>query len=186
MSNEVSARVIDERMPQSAVLLANIKRTMAITAARNWLTFAAAQQIRALLSQLIGKPVDERFLLIPPFYTAGGDEIRIGKNVFIIQDCAFYDLGSLDITDDVLIGPSVSIITAGHPLEASRRRAATTGKPIAIGRHARVAAGAALIGGITGCGCDHPAPFRHLRPIDARCCAGGTHLSAAPSSVPTP
>lgn len=186
MSNEVNARVIDERMPQSAALLVNIKRTMAITAARNGLTFAAAQQIQALLSQLIGKPVDERFLLIPPFYTAGGDEIRIGKNVFINQACASYDLGGLDITDDVLIGPSVSIITAGHPLAASRRRAVTTGKPIAIGRNVWVAAGAALIGGITGCGWDHPAPFRHLRPIDARCCAGGAHLSAAPSSVPIP
>ena len=54
-------------------------------------------------------------ILIPPFYTAGGDEIRVGRNVFVNQNCTFYDLGGLDIADDVMIGPNVSIITAGHP-----------------------------------------------------------------------
>jgi acetyltransferase-like isoleucine patch superfamily enzyme len=49
-------------------------------------------------------------LLIPPFYTAGGDEIRVGRNVFVNQNCTFYDLGGLDIADDVMIGPNVSII----------------------------------------------------------------------------
>jgi acetyltransferase-like isoleucine patch superfamily enzyme len=70
--------------------------------------------IRALFSELIGKTVDERFLLIPPFYTTGGDEIRVGQNVFINQNCTFYDLGGLDVGDDVMIGPNVSLITSGH------------------------------------------------------------------------
>ena len=54
-------------------MLANVKRAMAITAALNRLTFDDADEIRALFSELIGKKVDESFLLIPPFYTAGGD-----------------------------------------------------------------------------------------------------------------
>src|SRR3546814_12730401 len=78
--------------------------------------------------------VDESFLLIPPFYTAHGTEIRVGRNVFVNQNCTFYDLGGLDIADDVLIGPNVSLITTGHPLEPSQRRAVTNGKPIKIGR----------------------------------------------------
>ena len=36
--------------------------------------------------------------------------------------------GGLDIADDVMIGPNVSIITAGHPLEPSQRRAAANWK----------------------------------------------------------
>lgn len=52
---------------------ANVKRAMAITARLNRLTFDDADEIRALFSELIGKKVDESFLLIPPFYTAGGD-----------------------------------------------------------------------------------------------------------------
>ncbi len=149
MSSEGNAKVIDGKTPESAAMLANVRRAMAITAALNRLTFTDAEQIRALFSQLIGKTVDESFLLIPPFYTAGGDEIRVGKNVFINQNCTFYDLGGLDIADDVMIGPNVSIITAGHPLAASRRRTVTIGKPIAIKRSVWIAAGATIIGGVT-------------------------------------
>jgi len=49
----------------------------------------------------------------------------------------------------VLIGPNVSLITSGHPLEPSRRRAFTTAKPIVIERNVWIAAGATVIGGVT-------------------------------------
>jgi acetyltransferase-like isoleucine patch superfamily enzyme len=149
MSNDDGAKIIHRRTPESAAMLANVKRAMAITAALNRLTFNDADEIRALFGQLIGKKVDESFLLIPPFYTAGGDEISVGRNVFINQNCTFYDLGGLDIADDVMIGPNVNIITAGHPLEPSRRRAATIGTPIVIERNVWIAAGATIIGGVT-------------------------------------
>ena len=149
MSNEDGTRIIYRRTPESAAMLANVKRAMAITAKLNRLTFDDADEIRTLFSQLTGKKVDESFLLIPPFYTAGGDEIRVGHNVFVNQNCTFYDLGGLDIADDVMIGPNVSIITAGHPLEPSQRRAATIGRPIVIERNAWIAAGATIVGGVT-------------------------------------
>ena len=148
MSNEDGARIIYRRTPESAAMLANVRRAMAITAELNRLTFNDADEIRALFSQLISKKVDESFLLIPPFYTAGGDEIRVGHNVFVNQNCTFYDLGGLDIADDVMIGPNVSIITAGHPLDPLQRRA-TIGKPISIERNVWIAAGATIIGGVT-------------------------------------
>jgi acetyltransferase-like isoleucine patch superfamily enzyme len=130
-------------------MAANVKRAMAITSKLNRLTYDDADEIRALFSELIGKEVDETFLLIPPFFTTGGDEIRVGRNVFVNQNCTFYDLGGLDIADDVMIGPNVSIITSGHPLEPSQRRTTTLGKPIVIERNVWIAAGATIIGGIT-------------------------------------
>jgi acetyltransferase-like isoleucine patch superfamily enzyme len=149
MSNEDGTKIIYRRTPESAAMLANVKRAMAITATLNRLTFNDADEIRALFSQLIGKTVDESFLLIPPFYTAGGDEIRVGHNVFVNQNCTFYDLGGLDIADDVMIGPNVSIITTGHPIEPSQRRASVIAKPIVIERNVWIAAGAIIIGGVT-------------------------------------
>lgn len=149
MSNKTVAKIIHRRTPESAAMLANVKRAMAITAALNRLTFDDADEIRALFSELIGKKVDESFLLIPPFYTAGGNEIRVGHNVFVNQNCTFYDLGGLDIGDDVMIGPNVSLITTGHSLEPSQRRAITIGKPIVIERNVWIAAGATIIGGVT-------------------------------------
>ena len=101
---------------------------MAITAKLNRLTFNDADEVRALFSELIGKKVDESFLLIPPFYTAHGNEIRVGRNVFVNQNCTFYDLGGLDIADEVLVGPNVSIITMrGIRSKPSQRRAVTIG-----------------------------------------------------------
>ena len=149
MSSAEGAKVIYRGTPESAAMLANVKRAMVITAALNRLTFNDADEIRALFSELIGKKVDESFFLIPPFYTAGGDEIRVGRDVFVNQNCTFYDLGGLDIADEVMIGPNVSIITAGHALEPSQRRAATIGKPIVIERNVWIAAGATIVGGVT-------------------------------------
>jgi acetyltransferase-like isoleucine patch superfamily enzyme len=149
MSNEDGTTIIYRGTPESAAMLANVKRAMAITATLNRLTFNDTDEIRALFSELIGRKVDESFLLIPPFYTVGGNEIRVGRNVFVNQNCTFYDLGCLDIGDDVLIGPYVSIITTGHPLEPSQRHAVTIGKPIAIERNVWIAAGATVIGGVT-------------------------------------
>lgn len=148
MSNS-GIRTIHRRTPESAAMVANTRRAMAITARLNRLTFDDVAEIRALFSELIGKPVDEGFMLIPPFYTAGGDEIRVGRNVFINQNCTLYDLGGLDIGDDVMIGPNVSIITAGHPLAPSLRRSVTIGNPIVIGRNVWIGTGAIVIGGVT-------------------------------------
>ncbi len=149
MANDDRTKIIPRSTPESAAMLANVKRAMAITANLNRLTFDDADEVRALFSDLIGKKVDGSFLLIPPFYTAGGLDISVGRNVFINQNCTFYDLGGIDIAGDVMIGPNVSIITSGHPVEPSRRRALTIAKPIAIERNVWIAAGATIVGGVT-------------------------------------
>lgn len=149
MANDDRSLIIPRRTPESAAMTANIKRAMTITAALNRLTFNDAAEVRALFSELIGKTVDDSFLLIPPFYTTGGPEISVGRNVFVNQNCTFYDLGGLSIADDVMIGPNVSLITSGHPIEPSRRRDFVTAKPIVIERNVWIAAGATVIGGVT-------------------------------------
>jgi len=130
-------------------MLASVKRAMAITANLNRLTFNDADEVRALFSDLISKKVDDSFLLIPPFYTTGGLDITVGRNVFVNQNCTFYDLGGLDIADDVMIGPNVSIITSGHPIEPSQRQAFVVAKPVVIQRNVWIAACATIIGGVT-------------------------------------
>ena len=77
----------------------------------------------------IGRRWTTAFLLIPPFYTTGGVDISVGHNAFVNQKCTFYDLGGLDIADDVMIGLNVSIITSGHPIEPCQRRAYVIANP---------------------------------------------------------
>jgi acetyltransferase-like isoleucine patch superfamily enzyme len=149
MANDARTKRILRRTPESAAMLTNVKRAMTITAHLNRLTFNDADEVRALFGKLIGKKVDDSFFLIPPFYTTGGPEISVGRNVFINQNCTFYDLGGLEIADDVMIGPNVSIITSGHPIEPSQRRDFVIGKPIVIERNVWIAAGVTIIGGVT-------------------------------------
>ena len=140
---------IPRRTAQSAAMVASVKRAMAITPVLNRLTFADSDEIRSVFSDLIGQPLDQSFALIPPFYTTGGENIRIGHHVFINQNCTMYDQGGIDIGDDVLIGPNVSLITSGHPVAPSQRHASVTASPIVIGNNVWLAAGVTVIGGVT-------------------------------------
>ena len=149
MTNSDRIVKIRRRTPESAAMLANVERAMAITANLNRLTLGDAIEVRALFSELIRKKVDDSFLLIQPFYTTCGVDISVGRSVFVNQNCTFYDLGGLDIADDVMIGPNVSIIASGHPIDPYQRRAFVIAKPIAIERNVWIAAGATIIGGVT-------------------------------------
>ena len=149
MPNEDKTRLIARRTPESAAMTANIQRAATITATLNRLTFNDAEQVRGLFSELIGRKVDDGFFLIPPFYTTGGPDMTIGRNVFVNQNCTFYDLGGLEIGDDVMIGPNVSLITSGHPIAPSQRRAEVTAAPIKIERNVWIAANVTVIGGVT-------------------------------------
>ena len=65
MANDDHAKIIPSRTPESAAMLANVKRAMAITATLNRLTFNDADEIRALFSDLIGKKVDDELSIDP-------------------------------------------------------------------------------------------------------------------------
>src|SRR5260370_34272283 len=92
MANDDRTKIIPRRTPESAAMLANVERAMAITANLNRLTLNDADEVRALFSDLIGKKVDDSFLLIPPFYATGGTDIIVGRKVFVNPDCTFFAL----------------------------------------------------------------------------------------------
>lgn len=149
MSDVEHTKIIYSKTIESAKMVENTKQAMELTAKINLLTFNDEDKVRKLFSELIGKKVDDNFFLLPPFYTSGGTEISIGHNVFINQNCTFYDLGGINIADNVMIGPNVSIITSSHPIEYSKRRSITVGKPIVIEKNVWIAANAIIIGGVT-------------------------------------
>jgi len=149
MSNDRGAKMIRRGTPESRAFAENTKRAMALTPVINRLTFDDAEEIRVRFSELTGRKVDDHFRLIPPFYTACGLEIRVGRRVFINQNCTIYDFAEISIGDDVMIGPNVSLLSAGHPVAPSERNAYLVGDPIVIERNVWIAAGATIIGGVT-------------------------------------
>ena len=54
-------------------------------------------KVREIFGQLTGRKVDDTFTLIPPFYSAYGLDLRVGRRVLINQCCTIYDMGGVDI-----------------------------------------------------------------------------------------
>ena len=106
------------------------------------------EELAALFSELIGKPVGEGFGLFPPFYTDFGKNITIGKNVFINAGCKFQDQGGIIIEDDALIGHAVILATLNHGL-APEKRQQLHPAPIHIKKGVWIGAGAIVTQGVT-------------------------------------
>ena len=58
------------------------QEALKITAELN-ASYHTPEEIRALMSQLTGKPVDDTFAMFPPFYSDFGKNITLGKGAFI-------------------------------------------------------------------------------------------------------
>lgn len=101
-----------------------------------------------LFSRLTGKIVDSSFGLFPPFYTDYGQNISIGKKVFINSGCCFQDQGGIEIGDNVLIGQQVVLATLNHYLQPDKR-ANMLPSPIKIGNDVWIGAHATILPGIT-------------------------------------
>ena len=106
------------------------------------------EELRALFSKLIGRPVDETFGLFPPFYTDCGKNIHIGKNVFINMGCKFQDQGGIYIGDGSLIGHNVVLATLNHA-KSPKDRSTMIPAPIHIGKHVWIGANATVLPGVT-------------------------------------
>ncbi len=106
------------------------------------------EELAELFSQLIGKPVGEKFGLFPPFYTDFGKNITIGKNVFINSDCKFQDQGGITIDDGALIGHGVVLATLNHDMDPAKRQQLHPA-PIHIGKCVWIGANATITGGVT-------------------------------------
>ena len=106
------------------------------------------EELRALFSQLIGRPVDESFGLFPPFYTDCGKNIHIGKNVFINMGCKFQDQGGIFIGDGALIGHNVVLATLNHA-KSPQNRSSMLPAPIHIGENVWIGANATVLPGVT-------------------------------------
>ncbi|MBL3698529.1 DapH/DapD/GlmU-related protein [Leucobacter luti] len=126
-----------------------VQRAISLTEQLNRLPYADQDGIRAHWAELTGQAVDESFHLIPPVYSDHGVRTRVGRNVFVNQGCRFNDIGGIEIGDDAMLGPGVSLVTAGHPVDPATRRGAVTSAPIVIGRNVWIGASATILQGVT-------------------------------------
>ncbi len=111
-------------------------------------SYHTPEEIRQIMSEIIGKPVDETFRLFPPFYTDCGKNITIGKNVFINSACHFQDQGGVTIEDGCLIGPQVEFATINHGQDPAHR-SDNHFAPIHLKKGVWIGAHATILPGVT-------------------------------------
>ncbi|WP_019201019.1 DapH/DapD/GlmU-related protein [Tsukamurella sp. 1534] len=126
-----------------------VQRAIRLTERLNTIPYDEQERIREAWSELTGREVDETFRLIPPVYSDHGINITTGKDVFVNQGCRFNDIGGITIGDQVMLGPDVSLISSGHPLDPATRRHGITSAPIVLGRNVWIGASAMVMQGVT-------------------------------------
>ena len=95
------------------------KKLYRLNVTTDWSDFPAQQeQVRALFGRTGKNPV-----VTPPFYCDYGCNIEVGDNFYANFNCTITDVARVQIGDNVMLGPNVTICTAGHPVhpEQSRR-----------------------------------------------------------------
>ncbi|GAB3631917.1 sugar O-acetyltransferase [Microbacterium shaanxiense] len=142
-----SGRTITGDSPLHEIMHRTSQDAMRITGELNG-GYREPAEVRALLSRLIGKPVDETVTVFPPFSSDFGRNITLGKRIFINAGCKFQDQGGISIGDDCLIGHNVVIATLNHDLAPSRR-ADMHPAPVSIGRNVWIGANATILAGVT-------------------------------------
>ena len=106
------------------------------------------EELRALMSRLVGYKVDDGFRLFPPVYTDFGKNIKIGKDVFVNSGCCFQDQGGVTLGDGCLVGHNVVFATLDHD-KRPERRGDMTAAPIVVGNDVWIGAHATILKGVT-------------------------------------
>ncbi|HEY0225888.1 MAG TPA: sugar O-acetyltransferase [Mycobacterium sp.] len=121
---------------------------MDLTSRLNVLPFSDVDARNALLGEILGRPLPETVTIYPPFYCDHGLGIEFGEHVFVNQGCSFLDIGGITIGDRVLVGPMVTLSTAGHPVALAERRNGITMAPIVIESDVWIGAAATVTPGV--------------------------------------
>lgn len=128
----------------------------------------------SIINKLLGYQPDNLELL-SPFTCDYGNNIVLGKNVFINSNCYFMDGAKITVGDNVFIGPSCGFYTANHPLDyQTRNQGIEQALPILIGNNVWLGGNVIVLPGVEiGDGCVIGAGSVVTKDIEANSVATG-------------
>lgn len=144
-----SGRLMRIHSPEFQAMADRVLQVTALTSRLNVLPFDDEAGKAALLEQILGRPLPARLTIYPPFYTDHGLHLELGERVFINQGCTFLDYAGIRIAERVMIGPQVTFITGGHPVDPADRALYLTGAPIDVAENVWIGAGATILPGVS-------------------------------------
>lgn len=141
----------------------------------------------AMLRDMFAELGEDCYIEPPLYANWGGRHVHFGRHIYVNFHLTLVDDTHIYVGDDTMIGPNVTLASAGHPIHpALRERQYQYNLPVRIGRNCWIGAGAVLLPGVSvgddtviGAGSvvtkDIPAgvvavgnPCRVLRAIDER------------------
>lgn len=143
------ARLMPIRSAEFQAMSERVLRVTELTSRLNVLPFADETGKAELFEQILGRPLPERVTIYPPFYTDHGLNLQLSERVFINQGCTFLDYAGIRIGRRTMIGPKVTFITSGHPVDPEERRLYLTGEPIDVAENVWIGAGATILPGVS-------------------------------------
>ena len=111
---------------------------------------AEAEKRAALIKEMFAE-AGEGCYIEPPFRANwGGKHVRLGNYVYANFNLTLVDDGHIDIGDNVMFAPNVTVITATHPvLPALREKGLQFNVDVKICNNVWIGAGAIIMPGIT-------------------------------------
>lgn len=88
----------------------------------------------------------------PPMHANfGGKNVWIGDNFYANFNLVLVDDGKIEIGNNVMVGPNVTIATAEHPLKAEERNSENNqrNRPVKIGNNVWIGASVTILPGVT-------------------------------------
>ena len=113
------------------------------------------QEQQSALKELLGTELPEGLTVLSPVYFDYGKYTHFGKSTFVNHGCYFMDGGTIEIGENVFIGPFCGFYTASHPINHSdRNKGLERALPIKVGDNCWFGANVSVMQGVTiGAGC---------------------------------
>ena len=104
---------------------------------------------QALMKEMFAE-IGEGCYIEPPFYAnMGAGHVHFGNNVYCNCGVTMVDDTHIYVGDNTMIGPNVTVATAGHPiLPELREKGYQYNAPVRIGRNCWIGAGAVILPGV--------------------------------------
>ena len=109
-------------------------------------TMPFTEEYNALLKDLFGDKLGEGCFIQPGLTGVCFDHVKIGRNVFIMNNCLMMSRGGITIEDGAMIAANAQLISNNHDLHD---RQLLICKPVHIGKNAWIGAGATILPGVT-------------------------------------
>lgn len=142
-------RLLRIHSPEFRAMAERVLRVTELTSRLNVLPFDDEAGRAALFEQILGRPLPAGVTIYPPFYTDHGLRLELSERVFINQGCTFLDHAGIRLGERVLVGPKVTFITGGHPVDPAERKLYLTGASIDVAENVWIGAGATILPGVS-------------------------------------